>query len=68
MLKGSCYLIITENGILQKLVEPMEAKPKPDRRDEIITETIKDFRGIEDPDYRIERIQVAVLDKLKLND
>lgn len=46
----------------------MEAKPKPDRRDEIITETIKDFRGIEDPDYRIERIQVAVLDKLKLND
>ena len=48
--------------------EPIEAKPKPNRRDEIITETIKEYEGIEDPDAKIERIQAAVLDKLKLND
>ena len=44
------------------------AKPKPNRRDEIISETIKEYEGIEDPDDKAERIQAAVLDKLKLND
>lgn len=48
--------------------EPIEAKPKPNRRDEIISETIKEYEGIEDPDAKVERIQAAVLDKLKLND
>ena len=48
--------------------EPIEAKPKPNRRDEIISETIKEYEGIEDPDDKAERIQAAVLDKLKLND
>ena len=48
--------------------EPIEAKPKPNRRDEIISETIKEYEGIEDPDDKAERIQAAVLEKLKLND
>ena len=48
--------------------EPIEAKPKPNRRDKIISETIKEYEGIEDPDAKVERIQAAVLDKLKLND
>ena len=48
--------------------EPIEAKPKPNRRDEMIFETIKEYEGIEDPDDKAERMQAAVLDKLKLND
>ena len=48
--------------------EPIEAKPKPNRRDEIISETIKEYEGIEDPGAKLERIQAAVLDKLKLNE
>ena len=48
--------------------EPIEAKPKPNRRDEIISETIKEYEGIEDPDDKAERILAAVLEKLKLND
>ena len=65
--KVSCNLqnIIAE--VLQD-AEPIEAKPKPNRRDEIISETIKEYEGIEDPDDKAERIQAAVLEKLKLND
>ena len=66
-LQVSCNLqnIIAE--VLQD-AEPIEAKPKPNRRDEIISEKIKEYEGIEDPDDKAERIQAAVLDKLKLND
>ena len=47
--------------------EPIEAKPNPNRRDEIISKTIKEYEAIEDPDDRVERTQAAVLDKFKLN-